>query len=73
MPISYADATSGRYVFTNNGNSGSVVNQGRITALNGYVGLFAPKVINEGVIVARMGRWRSPPATRSRSTWSATA
>jgi len=56
MPISYADAVSGRYVFTNNGNSGEVVNQGRITALNGYVGLFAPKVINEGIIVARMGQ-----------------
>ena len=27
----------------------------RITALNGYVGLFAPQVINEGIIVARMG------------------
>ena len=58
MPISYADATSGRYVFTNNGKSGSVeVQKGAtITALNGYVGLFAPKVINEGLIVARMGQ-----------------
>ncbi|HTP63148.1 MAG TPA: filamentous hemagglutinin N-terminal domain-containing protein, partial [Burkholderiales bacterium] len=55
MPISFADATSGHYVFTANANSGSVVNQGTITALNGYVGLFAPNVINTGVIVARMG------------------
>src|SRR5579862_389900 len=55
MPISFSDATSGHYVFTNTGNAGSVVNQGTITALNGYVGLFAPNVINSGVISARMG------------------
>ncbi len=55
LPISYSDATSGRYVFTNNGSAGSIVNQGRITALNGYVGLFAPQVANEGIISARMG------------------
>ena len=55
MPISFSDATSGHYVFTNSGNAGSVVNQGNITALNGYVGLFAPNVINSGIISARMG------------------
>ena len=55
LPISFSDATSGRYVFSKSGSAGSVVNQGNITALNGYVGLFAPKVANEGLIVARMG------------------
>ncbi len=55
MPISFSDATSGRYVFSKNGSAGSVVNQGRITALNGYVGLFAPQVANDGLIIARMG------------------
>ena len=57
MPISFADATSGHYVFANSGNSAGVTVQAgaQITALNGYVGLFAPNVVNEGLIVARMG------------------
>src|SRR5262249_18437940 len=44
-----------RYVFANSGSSGTIVNQGTITALSGYVGLFAPQVINQGIISARLG------------------
>lgn len=39
-----------------NGGSGSVINQGNITAANGgYVAMLGNKVINEGVIAAQMG------------------
>src|SRR6185312_2432321 len=55
LPIVSTDPATGRYVFANSGGSGTVVNQGTITALNGYVGLFAPQVINQGVISARLG------------------
>src|SRR4029079_7491833 len=55
LPVVSPDPATGRYVFANSGSSGTVVNQGTITALNGYVGLFAPQVINQGVISARLG------------------
>ncbi|MDE0926830.1 MAG: filamentous hemagglutinin N-terminal domain-containing protein [Methylophilaceae bacterium] len=39
-----------------NGGTGSVINQGNITAANsGYVAMLGNKVINEGVITAQMG------------------
>ena len=42
--------------FTRNGATGSVVNEGNITAtLGGYVALLAPEVRNGGVIVAQLG------------------
>src|SRR5262245_56409042 len=48
---------SGRYVFGGGAATGGIeVEAGaRITALNGYVGLFSPSVQNSGLIVARMG------------------
>src|SRR4051812_33110796 len=49
------DFMSGRYVFSNGGGAGSVVNAGTITTLSGYAALIGPQVSNTGVINARMG------------------
>src|SRR6266850_3862330 len=54
LSIRDQDFLAGRYNFYNAGNEGSVVNQGVIT-VNGYAALAAPKVQNEGLIVARAG------------------
>ncbi len=54
--ISDSDFMAGRNVFSRNGATGSVVNEGSLTAaLGGYIALLAPEVRNQGVIVARMG------------------
>ncbi len=47
------DFMNGKYVFAKNGNAGSVVNQGTITAGDHAV-LIGPQVRNEGVIAARV-------------------
>ena len=47
---------AGRYLFNRNGSTGSIVNEGSLTArLGGYVALLAPEVRNNGVIVAQLG------------------
>ena len=49
------DFMNGNYRFTKEG-SGSIVNQGTLTAADGgYIALLAPEVRNEGVIAARLG------------------
>ena len=54
--ISDADFMAGNYVFNRNGATGSIVNDGNLTALlGGYIALLAPSVQNNGVIVAQMG------------------
>ncbi len=55
LGIKDTDFLSGRYVFTNGGGAGSVVNAGTITALSGYAALIGPQVTNTGLITARMG------------------
>ena len=46
----------GNYNFSDNGDSGSVINQGNITiADSGFAALVAPTVQNSGVIQARLG------------------
>ena len=55
LSIKDSDFMSGRYVFTNSGGAGSVVNAGNITTLSGYAALIGPQVSNTGVINARMG------------------
>src|SRR4051812_38525736 len=55
LSIKDSDFMSGRYVFTNSGGAGSVVNQGNITTLSGYAALIGPQVSNTGIINARMG------------------
>ena len=56
LAMSNADFHAGRNVFTNSGGTGSVVNQGSITAASGgYLALLAPEVRNEGVMTASLG------------------
>ena len=56
LGLSDADFLAGRYTFGNGGSAGSVVNRGTIRAADGgYVALLAPRVVNEGVIAARLG------------------
>ncbi|CAN7228542.1 YDG domain-containing protein [Polaromonas sp. LjRoot131] len=56
LSMSNADFMAGNHVFTGSGGSGSVVNQGTLTAANGgYIALLAPEVRNEGVIGATLG------------------
>ncbi|EHP37785.1 hypothetical protein OR16_40994 [Cupriavidus basilensis OR16] len=53
--ISDANFMAGNYRFTRNGATGSIVNDGQITAaLGGYIALLAPEVRNRGVIVAQL-------------------
>ena len=54
--ISDSDFLAGNYNFSRNGATGSVINQGSLTAgLGGYIALLAPEVVNQGVVVAQMG------------------
>ena len=54
--IATADFMAGSNSFTRNGATGSVVNDGNITAsLGGYIALLAPEARNSGVIVAQLG------------------
>lgn len=54
--ITNDDFMAGNYRFTRNGTTGSVVNEGTLTAeLNGYIALLAPEVRNHGVVIAQMG------------------
>ncbi len=56
LKLSDADFLAGRYRFTRDGSTASVVNQGEIRAADGgYVALLAPEVRNEGVLQARLG------------------
>ena len=54
--VSDDDFMAGNMVFTRNGATGAVVNDGRLNAaLGGYIVLLAPDVRNAGVIVAQAG------------------
>ena len=54
--ISDADFLAGNMNFTRGGSTGKVVNKGNLKAtLGGYIALLAPEVINDGVVVAKMG------------------
>jgi filamentous hemagglutinin family protein len=54
--ISNADFMAGNYAFARQGATGSIVNEGSLTAgLSGYIALLAPEVRNNGVVVAQMG------------------
>jgi len=56
LNMSNADFMAGNNVFTGSGGSGSVVNQGALTAASGgYLALLAPEVRNEGVMTASLG------------------
>ncbi|WP_067495025.1 autotransporter-associated beta strand repeat-containing protein, partial [Ferrovum sp. PN-J185] len=54
--ISDSDYMKGKATYSENGTTGSVVNEGNITAgLGRYVALLAPAVRNNGIIIAQMG------------------
>ncbi len=54
--ISDADFMAGKTTFNRDGATGSVINDGNLTArLGGYIALLAPEVRNNGVIVAQLG------------------
>ncbi len=55
LSIQDQDFLAGRYLWTNSGNAGSVVNQGSIITTNGYAALAGPQVRNDGIIVAQAG------------------
>jgi filamentous hemagglutinin family protein len=56
LNISDKNFQAGKYSFTSDGNAGSVVNEGTITAANGgYVALLGHNVANNSVIVAQQG------------------
>ncbi len=54
--ISDADFMAGNYLLERQGATGSVVNQGTLSAqYGGYIALLAPEVRNQGVVLAKMG------------------
>lgn len=55
--IANADFMAGNLVFSRNGSSGQVVNEGRLKAsdLGGYIALLAPEVRNQGIVLAHLG------------------
>src|SRR6188508_875242 len=55
LAITDQDFMAGQYRFARSGTAGDVINQGSIVALNGYAALGAPRVRNEGTIVANLG------------------
>lgn len=56
LDITNENFNNDNFVFESNGNNGSVINLGTITATNdSYVALLGKQVINEGIIVATKG------------------
>ncbi len=56
LSITDSDFLAGKAVFSRNGATGSIVNQGEINAADGgLVALLAPTVRNEGIVTARLG------------------
>ena len=54
--ISNADFMAGSNTLARNGAAGSVINEGTLQArLGGYIALLAPKVRNQGLIIAQQG------------------
>jgi filamentous hemagglutinin family protein len=54
--IGDADFAGGRMRFDGTGTTGSVINEGRLSAApGGYVALLAPQVRNDGVVLAELG------------------
>lgn len=54
--LSLEDFMAGKAKFQRLGATGSILNEGELTAaLGGYIALLAPEVRNQGVIVAQMG------------------
>jgi filamentous hemagglutinin family protein len=57
LDIKNEDFLAGRYKFTGNGSSATVVNRGRINVSDGgFAALLGGRVANDGVITARLGK-----------------
>ncbi|TKC87743.1 filamentous hemagglutinin N-terminal domain-containing protein [Trinickia terrae] len=55
LSLSDSDFLAGNYRFTDSGGTGSIVNEGQITANGGYIAFIAPHVSNQGTLVADQG------------------
>ncbi|MGV2290472.1 filamentous hemagglutinin N-terminal domain-containing protein [Trinickia sp. YCB016] len=55
LSLSDSDFLAGNYRFTDSGGTGSIVNEGQITANGGYIAFIAPHVSNQGTLVADNG------------------
>ncbi|QCP52096.1 filamentous hemagglutinin N-terminal domain-containing protein [Trinickia violacea] len=55
LSLSDSDFLAGTYRFTDSGGTGSIVNEGQITANGGYIAFIAPHVSNQGTLVADNG------------------
>ncbi len=56
MNIANDDFLNGNYKFSRNGATGSITNQGELTAKDGgYIALLAPTVSNDGILRAQLG------------------
>lgn len=54
--ISDNDFISENYHFTRNGATGTIINEGKLESkLGGYIALLAPEVINQGIIITKLG------------------
>jgi filamentous hemagglutinin family protein len=54
--MSDSDFMAGRNIFSRNGATGKIVNEGIIqTQLGGYIALLAPEVQNDGILIAQSG------------------
>jgi filamentous hemagglutinin family protein len=55
LSLADSDFLAGNYRFTDSGGTGSIVNEGQITANGGYIAFIAPHVSNQGTLVADGG------------------
>ncbi|CAB3790210.1 beta strand repeat-containing protein [Paraburkholderia caffeinilytica] len=55
LSLSDSDFLAGNYRFTDSGGTGSIVNEGQITANGGYIAFIAPHVSNQGALIADQG------------------
>ncbi len=53
--ITNEDFMAGSTTFDRAGAEGSIINEGELTSIDGYIALLAPEVRNEGVILAQAG------------------
>jgi filamentous hemagglutinin family protein len=55
LNLSDSDFLAGKFRFTDSGGTGSIVNEGQITANGGYIAFIAPQVSNRGSLIADKG------------------
>ncbi|WP_018443391.1 beta strand repeat-containing protein [Trinickia symbiotica] len=55
LNLSDSDFLAGKFRFTDSGGTGRIVNEGQITANGGYIAFIAPRVSNQGSLIADKG------------------